>query len=481
MNSLVKNSFYNVVYRCINVLYPLITAAYVSRILFSEGIGKISSAQNISQYFVIIAALGIPTYGIRAIAKVKKRQCLLNKVFTELIIINCISTMICVIVYYTLVIVTNGFGQDIKLSIIMGCSIILNFFNVDWFYQGKEEYKYILKRNIFVKLISLVLVFTLIQSKDDYLYYAVILVLGVGMNNIFNIFNLKRYVHIELKGLNFAQHLRAVITLFSASIAIEVYTLADTTMLTYLCNENIVGYYTNAVKSISAIKTLMISVCAVFLPRLTLYLSEGSKKDFENLVSMGLKIITYISIPAAIGMILLSHKIIPILYGAEFMPSVKTTIILSASIVTVSLSNFIGYQILVSLEKESIILLSTSLGAILNVILNFFLIRNFQQNGAAIASVITEAIITLIQLYYLNKLINIQIDNKFKKTLVITNVIMVLIVLICTNLLNYFDTPINIFFSVSIGIISYFLVGLLLKNEITLKIKDFILIKTRRR
>ena len=55
-----KNSFFNVIYKFSNVLFPLIFTSYVSHVLLANGVGKVASAQDIVQYFTIIAALGIP-------------------------------------------------------------------------------------------------------------------------------------------------------------------------------------------------------------------------------------------------------------------------------------------------------------------------------------------------------------------------------------------------------------------------------------
>ena len=101
--SLVKNSIYNVIYKLLNVFFPLISSTYVSHVLTATGVGKVTSAQNIAQYFVLIAALGIPNYGTREIARVLDKQDKTNKLFSELFFLNFISTMICSIAYYILI------------------------------------------------------------------------------------------------------------------------------------------------------------------------------------------------------------------------------------------------------------------------------------------------------------------------------------------------------------------------------------------
>ena len=133
--SLVNNALFNVIYRMLNVFFPLITSMYVSRVLLSSGIGKVAYAQNIVQYFIIFASLGIPTYGAREIAKVRDSKAEYSKVFWELFVINGISTVACILIYYIFVFVNPIFNATRTLNCVVGIVLTLNFFNIDWFYQ----------------------------------------------------------------------------------------------------------------------------------------------------------------------------------------------------------------------------------------------------------------------------------------------------------------------------------------------------------
>ena len=77
--SLTKNSIYNIIYTVVNILFPFATSIYVSRILLPAGVGKVASAQNIVSYFVTLAALGLPSYGVREFAKVREIKMLLRE------------------------------------------------------------------------------------------------------------------------------------------------------------------------------------------------------------------------------------------------------------------------------------------------------------------------------------------------------------------------------------------------------------------
>ena len=84
----------------LNMIFPLITSMYVARTLLPEGVGRVAYAQNIASYFVTAAALGIPTVGLRAVSIERNNKLKLNKVFSELVILNACSTLISLLLYW---------------------------------------------------------------------------------------------------------------------------------------------------------------------------------------------------------------------------------------------------------------------------------------------------------------------------------------------------------------------------------------------
>ena len=101
-HSLARNAMYNFLYQLLNVLFPLLSAGYVSRILAPEGIGRVMMAQNGVSYFVMFAALGIPSYGTREIARCADREQQRSIVFSELFLINGMATTVCLAAYMLL-------------------------------------------------------------------------------------------------------------------------------------------------------------------------------------------------------------------------------------------------------------------------------------------------------------------------------------------------------------------------------------------
>ena len=280
MKSLGKNAIFNIIYKCLNLLFPLVTAAYVSRILLPVGVGKVAASQNIVQYFVILAALGLPSYGVKKVAEFSQNEHKLSKVFIELFTINAIATIASSVIYILLICQIYE-GQKLILGFVVGIQLFFNIVNIDWFYQGLEEYKYIMLRSLVVKLVSLASVLLFVRAEDDYIVYAGITSCSLVANYLFNVFNLRKYIRrIAVSELRVKQHIWSVLYLLAASIAVEVYTLADTTMLNLMRGEEIVGYYTSATKITSMLRTLVAAVSAVFLPRLSVLFSSGKIDEF---------------------------------------------------------------------------------------------------------------------------------------------------------------------------------------------------------
>ena len=94
-----KNVFYNVVLAISQVLFPLITFPYLARVLGPSHIGLLNFADSYARYFILVAAFGIPIYGVREIAKLQQNKEGLAKLLVEIFSINLIITLLLSIVF----------------------------------------------------------------------------------------------------------------------------------------------------------------------------------------------------------------------------------------------------------------------------------------------------------------------------------------------------------------------------------------------
>lgn len=467
--SLLKNSFYNILYKAINIVFPLVTSAYVARVLMADSIGKVVAAQNVVSYFTLLAAMGIPTYGVKLIAQFRIKSKELDKAFSELFLINFVLSVVCSAAYYGLIFKVNYFDGKETLYAICGLNIVFNIFNVDWFYQGIQEYKYIAIRNFIFKCISLAVLMYFVKEPQDYMIYALISSGALVGNYIFNILRIRKYIAFTFKNICIREHIQHISILFVAAIAVEIYVLADITMLDILCNSAVVGYYTMSMRVIRVIRGLVVAVSSVFLPQLSYYYHNGKQIEFYALSNKGIHILAVLSVPAALGLSMVADEAVIFFFGTGFSNSIFITRLLAISIVTVALSNFIGMQILVTLGKEKITTISTICGAITNIVLNYFLIRAYGHIGAAIASVITEGVVTAIQLFMVRKYMIFEFGWKRVFPAAIS-----LIVCVCGLKFLNVSVGLKLFLECGVGVFVYGTALIAVKDEFALNILQII-------
>jgi O-antigen/teichoic acid export membrane protein len=399
--SLTSNYIFNVSLTVLNLLFPMITFPYVSRVIGVSGVGKVGYVTSIVNYFLIFASLGIPNYGVREIAKSSDDKNKSSKVFSEIFLIGVISSFLSFSVYYIMIFSFGYFKGERNLYIISGLTLILNMFSIDWMYKGFEDYKFFTMRSLFFKVVSIALLFVLVTGRGDYINYALVSIIALSGANIVNIIMSRRHVKFSFKGLKIKRHLTPIMILLSTEIAINIYANLDSTMLGAIAGDLYVGYYTAAIKITKMVVPVVTSLGIVLLPRLSYYIKENNRAEFDGLVSKSIQYILFISLPAVTGLFMLSPEIIRLFSGRDFEPAITSMRICTPIVLFMGLSNLTGVQILIPLGKEKQLLKAVIIAAVTNFILNLVMIPLFKQNGAAISTVVVEFLVLAIQMYYI--------------------------------------------------------------------------------
>lgn len=461
--SLAINSIFNILYKMVAAIYPLVSAIYVSHILESDRVGAVSYAQNIVSYFVLLASVGIPSFGVRGIAKCKTPE-ERNKLFNTLFWLNALTTAISIVLYGTLVVSVPLFRENYILYMIAGIQLVFSFFNVDWLFEGMEEYRYISIRSIIIKLLALAALFVFIHEKDDYIIYALIFCVAIGGNNILNIIRSRKYVVLSFKDVNIFEYIKPIMILFVASLAIELYTMIDTTMLGFFCEDSSVGCYSNAIKLTRMVISFCAAIGAILLPRLSVIYEEGNMDLFKRLLNTALQMMLFFAIPAAIGLFLLSDRVIPLLYGDTFDEAIPILKILSLMIPVVVMNTLVGVQLFVSTNRENKYTVCVVCGAIVNVILNSILIPLRGATAAAVASFISEVVVFAMYLILSRKIYTLKLGIGFIISMVTS---MAAYILLFYFVLNRIELGDIVFILMNIGcclaILGIF--SLIFKNE----------------
>jgi len=120
MSNVRKNYIFSLVLTGFNILFPIISFPYVAQVLGAVGVGKVQFILSFSQYFAMIAALGIPFYGARLIAQATHDQKLVNKTLSELVYIHIICSLVVAVLYLVIILSFPFFSRDRSLYFFAG-------------------------------------------------------------------------------------------------------------------------------------------------------------------------------------------------------------------------------------------------------------------------------------------------------------------------------------------------------------------------
>lgn len=475
IRSIKTNYILNLLRILSSTIIGVFTMPYINKVLGPDSVGKVEYVNSIITYFILFSALGIPVYGIREVAKVKNDNFILSKTVIELLIILFLTTVISYIILSGILLNTGIFISYRELVIIMSSMILLNNIGAEWFFQGIEDQLYITIRFIIVRLLTIILLFTTVKGSDDYIYYSIIVVLNFCGSNILNLFRLRKYLDIKdikFKDLNFLRHIRPSLTIFIASISVSIYLQIDNFLLGYLAGDKYVGFYSAANKLLRYIILFIVSIGSVLLPRLS-NLWDTDKTSYHNYLTKSLSYMVLISIPCSIGVYFFANSIIHYMAGDKFQEAILTLKILSPICFLVALAYFFGYLVLYSQGREKLYTISVTISALISIGLNYFLIKEFYQNGAALTQVISEFLGVLIILLFVikkNSMRNMFNLNLFR--ILASNVLLIIFLII---LFYFFDRAIshNLFYFISAiccTVIFYFVSLFILKEDVILNV-----------
>lgn len=461
--SITKNLILNMIKTVMSIIFPMITLSYASRVLGVNGSGKVSYGDSIISYFVLIAALGISTYGIREVAKVKENQEKMNQLVAELLVINVVT---CIITYAILGIMLHMpmFSIYKKLLIIQSATILLNTIGIEWLFSALEEYAYITIRSIIFQVIAIILMLVFVKNPSDYCKYAAICVFASSGSQILNLWYSRKFVNINITNVSHIKvHLKPIFIIFGTNIASVVYMSLDTTMIGIIRSVGEVGLYSAAVKIVKIISTLLASISTVMLPRMSYYIENKKSKEYESLLEDSTNYTMIISIPCAIGLIIVSKDVIRIFSGAKFEEAYIALGILAFNQIFSSIDRILAWQVLMPIRKEKIVLLSTVVGAACNFLLNIGIIRAFGYKGAAITTVVSEFIVFFVLIMFCRKKVNIVEMFKYTWQYILGAIIIIIVGVLVNKNINIM--AVRLILNIILSVTGYAVILILLKNK----------------
>jgi O-antigen/teichoic acid export membrane protein len=398
-----RNFAFTAAFTAVNILYPLITFAYVSRILGPTLTGRVNMATALASYFALIASAALPMYGAREIAKVQNDPDRLRRMFSELVVLNLALTGIAIVLYASCLLLPGRIRSEWPLYAVAGLLVIANCASMDWFFQGLEEFPSVLARNLSTKTAAFLLIVLLVRRGEDYIYVVVVGAVSVAAYNLWGLASALRKVSLRFRGIRPWKHLRPLALLGMVGILTNAYVYLDGVLLGFLGGEHALGLYSVAIRVTRTSQIVVLALTMAIIPRISAYLESGRREDYAALGQKSIRTIFLLCFPLYAITTALAPRVVGVLAGPEFRAAAITLRYTMPLLPLAGFTNWLGLHILFPRGDERALLFSSAAGAAANLILNLILIPRFAENGAAWSAVATEGCAFLVLIFYARK------------------------------------------------------------------------------
>lgn len=395
-NSIKKNFAYNLVYNILNIIIPLISAPYTSRVLGADKIGIYSFTNSLVTTVCMIGALGSQTYGQIKIAAAKEKD-ERNSYFWEIFIIKAVTTIVFTLLFF----IYASIDKYYFYFIIQAPFFFASAIDISWLFQGVEKFNYIAIRNTVVRIAGIILLFILVKNSGDLWKYLLI----IGGSQLIGNLSMWPYAkeYISKPTFNRARigfHLKNLMVYFIPTVTYQIYAVLDKAMLGWIggtAYEN--GYYEQAQKIVNMVVNVISAYTIVMRSRMSYLYSTENYEEINRKLKQSSDFIAFLVFPMTFGLVLVSASVVPWFFGDGYDPVIRILYIFSPIFIFMGYSRLIGTHILTPSGRQGKSNIAQCVAAGTNLVLNMLLIPKYKSAGAAIASVFAELVIVVIYYY----------------------------------------------------------------------------------
>ena len=390
-----KNFILNVGYQLLMYLFPLVSAAYVSRVLGANNIGLYSYVNSIVTICGMFGLLGISNYGNRETAKVRDDRKKLSEVFSSVYTLQLMLSAVVLAVYILAITVIPTDNK--RLFYIQALNILSVACDITWLFFGLEKFKLVLFRNFLVKLISLILILIFVRSENDLWIYTLIMSASTFLSQAVLLAMSRKVAEFKFCGVSaVAKHFKSCCILFIPVIAFSVYRIMDKTMLGAMAAKSQLGYYENAERLINIPIMVISALGTVMLPHMA-YSIENGKGEYRQTIASSMRLALNIASFSAFGLLAVGKDLCVAIFGKQYSNSGYIVMLLSCTVLASAWANVIRTQYLIPKGLDKIYVTSTLIGAAVNFLFNIVFIRPYGAVGACFGTILAEFSIAVYQ------------------------------------------------------------------------------------
>lgn len=388
-------------YQLLLLLLPFVTSPYISRVIGAEGLGIYSYSHSIAKYFEIFAMLGIANYGNRLIAQSRNDSNKLNTNFSNLLCVHVILSLFIIVAYAIYLRIDR---ENVFYARLQWPYIICFLFDISWFFFGIEKFKITVTKSFIIKIVTVILIFTVVKEKSDLWKYCLIMSTASLASTTSLWWSLRKYVKIVKPSFaEMKNHIRPLILLFIPVIAANVIKYMDKIMIGSISTKTELGFYENAEKVSIMATSVISSFGTVLLPRMSFLFSNNDDRKAKEYIGTTLELIMCFAIGIGFGLAAIADNFATVFWGKAFQKSGLLICGLSITVPFVAFANIMRTQYLIPKSRDKEYTVSIIVGAVVNFVLNILLIPSRGSWGATVATIFAEVGICIVQVWYVSK------------------------------------------------------------------------------
>lgn len=406
--TIVKNGIWMYLLQFFNMVIPLLTLPYVTRILGTSQYGVFSSAFNIVGYAQVIVEYGFIMSASRKVALLSTDEVDedLDQVFSNVLCGRSILFFMCAIVLWIFVSL-NKFSQiQVYSYILLSVSLIGIVFQVDWLFQGKQDMKFISLTNIIARSVSTLLIFLTVKKSQDVLVYCLLYASSPLISNGIGIVIAKKRYHLKFVKTSLNQVLQEMKSgwyVFTTQFTSQVFGSAGVTFLVFWSNSAIVGGFSAIQKIPNVVLMLWLPISQVIYPVVSKKMEVNLQVGINYVLRLRRLLLSFFGI-IIIAMIFLSRYLVLIAFGSSFVQYSGWLIpLLMWAFISID-NGLLGVQILLGSGHDKEYSTCFLISVIVTVVSSATLVFFFKGWGASIAPLISEGTLDILLLYEVARL-----------------------------------------------------------------------------
>ena len=409
-----------------NMLLSFLVVTWLARKLRPEGFGLISFALALLSYFIVLAQGGLQLYGVREVAREPQRSAHYVRHIQGLQIVQSVLAFFLMLVVAFLVPASR---LEKEVLLIFGATLLLYAFQLDWVLQGIERMGLLATITFLQGAVYVCLVIWKVHSPEAIIWVPVAYLVGIIVQDALLTTSVFRRFGSCLPSFDLSS-MRAILKTslpmgFSMAM-IALYWNTGSVILGFLKGDAYVGWYNAALKIVTVLVVVPQLYNQAMVPSISALFGQSLPR-LERLVNESVRLMALPALPMMLGGIVLSRKIIHVLYGARYTEAVAALQILLAGVAIIYVSIPLGSTLLYC-GREKLYMRAVTLGALANVVVNLIAIPRLGITGAAIACILCESAVLTLMYRGANQVVRVKlVPNLWRPALASLPMVVVLV------------------------------------------------------